>query len=146
MPSTPIIAMIASAIAVIRRRSALRSERGSARLGMTRGAYQLGAARGQRALVNAPRRVASGSASTQSAAVAWAMSGPKRPMARPRSATSLLGSDVHNDAMAMAALLTDFATDANFRARVKDEFSTTKALFGDYVNALRKAYPLPEVK
>ncbi|HNV75666.1 MAG TPA: peptidase dimerization domain-containing protein [Gemmatimonadaceae bacterium] len=50
------------------------------------------------------------------------------------------------DAMAMAALLTDFATDANFRARVKDEFSTTKALFGDYVNALRKAYPLPEVK
>ncbi|MBK6307000.1 MAG: hypothetical protein IPF47_15270 [Gemmatimonadetes bacterium] len=50
------------------------------------------------------------------------------------------------DAMAMAALLTDFATDADFRARVKDEFTTTKALFGDYVNALRKAYPLPEVK
>ena len=50
------------------------------------------------------------------------------------------------DAMAMAALLTDFATDADFRARVKDEFSTTKALFGEYVAALQKAYPLPVIK
>ena len=50
------------------------------------------------------------------------------------------------DAMAMAALLHDFATDAGFRAKVKDEFSSTRALFGDYVSALRKAYPLPEIK
>lgn len=50
------------------------------------------------------------------------------------------------DAMAMAALLTDFATDAEFRAKVKDEFTTTKGLFGDYVTALKAAYPLPVVK
>ena len=50
------------------------------------------------------------------------------------------------DAMAMAALLTDFATDAEFRAKVKDEFSSTRALFGDYVSALQKAYPLPFIK
>lgn len=50
------------------------------------------------------------------------------------------------DAMAMAALLVDFATDADFRARVKDEFTTTRALFGDYVSALAKAYPLPTLK
>lgn len=50
------------------------------------------------------------------------------------------------DAMAMAALLTDFATDAEFRAKVKEEFATTRALFGDYVAALQKAYPLPAVK
>lgn len=50
------------------------------------------------------------------------------------------------DAMAMAALLTDFATDADFRAKVKQEFTGTKALFGDYVTALHKAYPLPPVK
>lgn len=50
------------------------------------------------------------------------------------------------DAMAMAALLHDFATDADFRTRVKQEFSTTRGLFGEYVEALRKAYPLPPVK
>jgi len=50
------------------------------------------------------------------------------------------------DAMAMAALLTDFATDAEFRAKVKDEFSSTKALFGDYISALQKAYPLPVIR
>ncbi len=50
------------------------------------------------------------------------------------------------DAMAMSALLYDFATDADFRTRVKDEFGSTKSLFGDYVAALRKAYPLPDVK
>jgi hypothetical protein len=50
------------------------------------------------------------------------------------------------DAMAMAALLHDFATDADFRARVKDEFTTTQALFGDYVSALKKAYPFPVIK
>lgn len=50
------------------------------------------------------------------------------------------------DAMGMAALLHDFATDAEFRARVKQEFSGTKALFADYVQALKKAYPVPVVK
>jgi amidohydrolase len=50
------------------------------------------------------------------------------------------------DAMAMAALLHDFATDPDFRSKVKEEFTATRALFGDYVSALRKAYPLPEVK
>ncbi|MEO6445979.1 MAG: peptidase dimerization domain-containing protein [Gemmatimonadaceae bacterium] len=50
------------------------------------------------------------------------------------------------DAMAMAALLHDFATDAEFRAKVKAEFAGTKALFGDYITALQKAYPLPPVK
>lgn len=62
-----------------------------------------------------------------------------------------LSSDVGHagfriDAMAMAALLHDFATDAQFRAKVQDEFRTTRALFGDYVSALQKAYPLPEIK
>ena len=50
------------------------------------------------------------------------------------------------DAMAMSALLVDFATDADFRARVKEEFAATKALFGDYVAALTKAYPLPTIQ
>lgn len=50
------------------------------------------------------------------------------------------------DAMAMAALLHDFATDAAFRAKVKQEFTTTRGLFGDYVEALKSAYPLPTVK
>lgn len=50
------------------------------------------------------------------------------------------------DAMAMAALLYNFATDAEFRAKVKDEFASTKALFSDYVSSLKKAYPLPDVK
>lgn len=49
------------------------------------------------------------------------------------------------DAMGMAALLHDFATDAEFRSRVKQEFAGTKALFADYVQALRKAYPVPAV-
>ncbi|MBK8248699.1 MAG: peptidase dimerization domain-containing protein [Gemmatimonadetes bacterium] len=49
------------------------------------------------------------------------------------------------DAMGMAALLHDFATDAEFRSRVKQEFAGTKSLFADYVEALRKAYPVPVV-
>jgi amidohydrolase len=49
------------------------------------------------------------------------------------------------DAMGMAALLHDFATDAEFRSRVKQEFTGTKLLFADYVEALRKAYPVPAV-
>jgi amidohydrolase len=50
------------------------------------------------------------------------------------------------DAMGMAALLYDFATDAQFRERVKLEFNGTRALFGDYLSALSKAYPLPVIK
>ncbi|MBI3567174.1 MAG: peptidase dimerization domain-containing protein [Gemmatimonadetes bacterium] len=50
------------------------------------------------------------------------------------------------DAQAMAALLYDFATHADYRASVKREFDTTKALFGEYIAALQKAYPLPVVK
>jgi metal-dependent amidase/aminoacylase/carboxypeptidase family protein len=50
------------------------------------------------------------------------------------------------DAQAMAALLYDFATHADYRAAVKREFETTKALFGEYLGDLPKAYPLPVVK
>jgi len=50
------------------------------------------------------------------------------------------------DAMAMAALLHDFATDAPFRTKVREEFAATKALFGDYLTALRSAYPVPVVR
>ncbi len=49
------------------------------------------------------------------------------------------------DAMGMAALLHDFATDEEFRSKVKQEFSGTKSLFADYVSALGKAYPRPVV-
>jgi amidohydrolase len=50
------------------------------------------------------------------------------------------------DAMAMAALLHDFATDAGFRAKVREEFTTTRALFSEYLTALRSAYPVPVVR
>jgi amidohydrolase len=49
------------------------------------------------------------------------------------------------DAMGMAALLHDFATDAEFRTKVRQEFDGTKALFADYLKALSKAYPVPVV-
>ncbi|MCX5766838.1 MAG: peptidase dimerization domain-containing protein [Gemmatimonadetes bacterium] len=50
------------------------------------------------------------------------------------------------DAQAMASLLYDFATRADYRAAVKREFDTTRALFGEYIAALDKAYPKPVVK
>ena len=50
------------------------------------------------------------------------------------------------DAQAMAALLFDFATHADYRAMVKREFDSTRALFGEYIAALGKAYPKPVVK
>ncbi|MFM8566431.1 MAG: peptidase dimerization domain-containing protein [Gemmatimonadota bacterium] len=50
------------------------------------------------------------------------------------------------DAMAMAALLHDFATDAGFRTKVREEFAATKGLFGDYLTALRPAYPVPVIR
>ena len=50
------------------------------------------------------------------------------------------------DAQAMASLLYDFATRADYRAMVKQEFASTRALFSEYVGALEKAYPRPVVK
>ncbi len=50
------------------------------------------------------------------------------------------------DAQAMASLLYDFAARADYRAAVKREFDTTRALFSAYISALDKAYPKPVVK
>ena len=50
------------------------------------------------------------------------------------------------DAQAMASLLYDFATRADYRAMVKQEFASTRALFSEYVGALEKAYPRPVVR
>jgi amidohydrolase len=49
------------------------------------------------------------------------------------------------DAQAMAALLFDFGTHADYRAAVKREFSGIHALFGEYQEALQKVYPRPNV-
>jgi amidohydrolase len=49
------------------------------------------------------------------------------------------------DAQAMAALLVDFATHADYRAAVKKEFDGIKALFGEYQAALKKVYAVPAV-
>jgi amidohydrolase len=48
-------------------------------------------------------------------------------------------------AQAMAALLHDFATRPEYRAAVRKEFDGLKALFGEYVAALEKAYAVPAV-
>lgn len=50
------------------------------------------------------------------------------------------------DAQAMAALLYDFATRADYRAMVRKEFDGTRSLFAEYVGALGPAYPRPVVK
>ncbi|MCU1259017.1 MAG: hypothetical protein JWO80_1902 [Bryobacterales bacterium] len=49
------------------------------------------------------------------------------------------------DAESMAALLFDFATEPEYRAAVKQEFAGIQALFGEYQEALKKVYPLPNV-
>jgi len=49
------------------------------------------------------------------------------------------------DAQAMTALLYDFATHPNYRGAVKREFDGIKALFGEYQEALTKAYTAPHV-
>jgi amidohydrolase len=49
------------------------------------------------------------------------------------------------DAESMAALLFDFATQPDYRAAVKQEFTGIQALFGEYQEALKKVYPLPNV-
>ena len=48
-------------------------------------------------------------------------------------------------AESMAALLFDFATEAEFRTAVKREFTGIKALFGEYQEALKKTYVNPVV-
>jgi len=49
------------------------------------------------------------------------------------------------DAQAMTAVLYHYATDAQYRAIVKREFDGLKGLYGEYLAALRGAYPLPSV-
>ena len=49
------------------------------------------------------------------------------------------------DAQAMTALLFDFATHADYRAKVKHEFDTIASLFEEYQEALRKTYRVPAV-
>ena len=49
------------------------------------------------------------------------------------------------DAQTMTAILFDFATHAEYRAAVKKEFDGIKALFGEYQEALKKAYTTPTV-
>ncbi|HET7619675.1 MAG TPA: peptidase dimerization domain-containing protein [Vicinamibacterales bacterium] len=48
-------------------------------------------------------------------------------------------------AQAMAALLQQFAAKPDFRAAVKREFDGLKGLFGEYLQALERAYPVPTV-
>ena len=49
------------------------------------------------------------------------------------------------DAETMAAVLYDFATQPDYRDTVKKEFTRIHTLFGDYQQALEKAYPKPQV-
>jgi amidohydrolase len=49
------------------------------------------------------------------------------------------------DAQAMAALLYDFATRADYRTVVKREFDALKGLHDEYRDALRKVYVVPKV-
>jgi amidohydrolase len=49
------------------------------------------------------------------------------------------------DAQAMAAILFDFATHADYRAAVRKEFDGIKALFGEYQAALKKVYTVPAI-
>ena len=45
----------------------------------------------------------------------------------------------------MSALLFDFATRADYRAMVKREFETIRALHAEYLQDLKKTYVLPKV-
>lgn len=49
------------------------------------------------------------------------------------------------DAQAMTAVLFDFATRPEYRRVVNREFSGLKALYGEYQDALKKAYVLPTI-
>ncbi len=48
-------------------------------------------------------------------------------------------------AQAMAALLHDVATNATYRAAVKKEFDSIRALFQEYLTSLEQAYQRPKV-
>ena len=50
------------------------------------------------------------------------------------------------DAQAMTAVLFDFATHADYRAAVKREFEGIKILFGEYQDALKRVYTVPQVR
>ena len=50
------------------------------------------------------------------------------------------------DAQAMAALLYDFVTKADFRAAVKAEFAGLKGLYSEYQQALSRTYEQPVVR
>lgn len=50
------------------------------------------------------------------------------------------------DAQAMAALLYDFTTRADFRAAVKREFEGLQGLYQEYQTALQKTYTLPVIR
>ena len=45
----------------------------------------------------------------------------------------------------MAAVLYEFATHAEYRAAVKREFEEIQGLFGEYQEALKKVYAVPNV-
>ena len=63
-----------------------------------------------------------------------------------RDALGLVGHQGFTiDAEAMAALLFDFATRADYRAIVKREFQTIRGLHGEYLDDLRKTYVVPKV-
>jgi len=49
------------------------------------------------------------------------------------------------DAQAMAALLYDFATRADYRTMVKHEFETIRGLHTEYLEGLKKVYTVPKV-
>ncbi len=49
------------------------------------------------------------------------------------------------DAQTMAAVLFDFASNAEYRAAVKREFEGIKGLFGEYQDSLKKVYTTPKV-
>jgi len=49
------------------------------------------------------------------------------------------------DAQSMAALLFDFATHPDYRATVKREFDTIRALHAEYLEDLKKVYVVPKV-
>ncbi|HVH08357.1 MAG TPA: peptidase dimerization domain-containing protein, partial [Gemmatimonadales bacterium] len=63
--------------------------------------------------------------------------------------TDALGPVGHHafvlDAQAMAAVLYHFASDAAYRLTVRREFEGLKALYDEYLGALRAAYPQPTV-
>jgi len=59
--------------------------------------------------------------------------------------TSIGHNGFLTDAQAMAALLFDFATHSEFREAVKREHAALKTLFGEYQDALEKAYAAPKV-